>query len=331
LNNFSEHLSSSKNAALFSVHRLGGVLIPFTTPFTAEERIDHGAIRSNIEKWNRTGIIGYVALGSTGERVHLSERECLDVLETARREVPTSMAFIVGAGQQGTRETIREIKLFADTGADAALVITPHFYRRAMTPDALISFYSTVAEASPVPIILYNMPDNTGIALAADTVAKLSEHQNIIGLKDSSSDIVNFAEIVRLVPNDFAVMAGNGNLVFATMSAGANGAILAVACVAAQAAVSIVRAVENSEFEIARDLQRRLAPLARAVTSRFGIGGLKSAMELLGYSGGFVRAPLSNASEVTRTEIASLIDECGLFQADESLAESECMTGAIAK
>src|SRR2546423_5628458 len=215
-----------------SAHKfLSGVLLPITTPFKLDETIDTQGLISNIEKWNSTGVTGYVVLGSTGERVNLDERESLEVIETARRAVPDSMTFIVGAGQQSTRTTIAEIKRAAKVGAEAVLVITPHYYKSAITQDALVSHYRAVANASAVPVILYSMPDLTGIKIEPETAARLSEHQNIIGMKDSSADIAKFAETVRLAPDDFALMVGNGTVFCEALQAGARGGILAVGCV----------------------------------------------------------------------------------------------------
>src|SRR5436305_10036745 len=181
---------------------LSGLLLPVTTPFTGEEEFDAHAFHSNFEKWNPTGIIGYVILGSTGERVNLDEREYLEVIETARRAVPETLSFIVGAGQQSTRGTIAEIDRAAKAGAEAVLVITPHYYRPAITQAALIDHYSAVADASRIPIILYSMPDLTGITIQPETAARLSEHENIVGIKDSSNDVPRFSETVELCRKD---------------------------------------------------------------------------------------------------------------------------------
>lgn len=284
-------------------------MLPFPTPFTENAAIDNSSLRSNIEKWNLTGITGYVILGSTGERVHLEESECLEVIAAARAAVPEEMAFIVGAGQQSVRATTNEVRRVAEAGADAVLLITPHFYRGAMTQSALYSYYMAVADGATVPVLLYSMPDLTGIAIAPETIARLAEHENIIGLKDSSGDIINFAETVRLVPQGFAVLTGSGPLLYAALCAGATGAILAVGCVAPKLAVNIYGAVKAGEHERAREWQQRLTPLALAVTKRYGIGGLKAALDLIGYNGGYVRAPLQDANEEARRDIARLLEE----------------------
>ncbi|MGB7926254.1 MAG: dihydrodipicolinate synthase family protein [Pyrinomonadaceae bacterium] len=306
-------MGHDSSSARLSAKGLRGILLPFPTPFDRDESVDLKALRANIERWNGEGVSGYAALGSTGERAHLEERECLEVIEAAREVVPEGMTFVVGAGQQGTRATANEVRRFAAAGADAVLVITPHFYRGAMTQTALAAHYMAVADAATVPVILYSMPDFTGVVIAPETVARLSEHGNIIGIKDSSGDLINLAETLRLVPDGFAVMTGNGALLYAALSAGAQGAILAVGCVAARLCVEIYRAVEKGDYGRAREMQRGLTPLARAVTVRYGIGGLKAALDLLGFAGGEARGPLSAASREARDEIARLLEENGLM------------------
>ena len=299
-------LSKSSHAAL-SVRDLRGVLLPITTPFNSEGEVDLNALSSNIRKWNSSGVDGYVVLGSTGERVNLDEAEYLQVIETARREVadgPEGPAFIVGVGQQSTLGTINEIKRVAGTVAvDAVLVITPHFYRSAITQPALVEHYRAVADRSPVPLILYSMPALTGIKIEPETAARLSEHENIIGIKDSSADITGLQETVRLVRRDFAVFTGNGTVFYEGLRAGACGGILAVGCAAPALCLSIFEAVGAGEMERAEQLQAALSPLAAAVTTRFGIGGLKAALEMRGYAGGLPRAPLPAPDEAAREDI----------------------------
>ena len=286
---------------------LSGVLLPITTPFTANEDIDVAALKANIDRWNPTGISGYVVLGSTGERVNLDEREYLQVIETARAAAPETMTFVAGAGQQSTRGTIAEIERAAKAGAQAVLVITPHYYRPAITQQTLIEHYTAVADNVSVPVILYSMPDLTGIKIEPETAARLSEHENIIGLKDSSNDVAKMRETVETAQEGFAVTVGNGTVFREALQAGAIGGILAVGCVVPELCLAIYRAVEADENDRATSLQEKLTPLARAVTRTYGIGGLKAAMEIAGYVGGRVRAPLQPASEEARAEIEQLM------------------------
>ena len=289
--------------------KLCSVLLPITTPFHGDGAVDLSGLRSNIAKWNSTGIGGYVVLGSTGERVNLNESEQLEVITAAREEVPAERLFIVGVGQQSTRGTIQEIEQL--TGAvktDAVLVITPHFYRAAITQDALVEHYNTVADGAAVPLILYSMPALTGIKIEAETAAKLSQHSNIIGIKDSSNDIGALAETIKLVQDDFAVLTGNGTVLRDALSAGACGAILAVGCVAPELCLEIFRAAKVDNPQRNERLQGELTPLASAVTTRFGIGGLKAALEMIGYEGGHVRAPLRPPDDEARAEIRRCLE-----------------------
>jgi 4-hydroxy-2-oxoglutarate aldolase len=286
---------------------LSGVLLPTTTPFNDDESVNSDALVTNINKWNQTGISGYVLLGSTGERVNLDEGEFLEAIETARAAVPETLSFIVGAGQQSTRGTIDEIDRAAKAGAEAVLVITPNYYRPAITQEALIAHYTAVADAAKIPVILYSMPDLTGIKIEPDTAARLSAHENIIGLKDSSNDVAKLRETIQLCRTDFAVMIGNGTVFADALRAGACAGILAVGCVVPELCLEIYRVVKNNEGDRATELQNRLTPLARAVTKTYGIGGLKAAMEMAGYAGGAVRAPLRRAGEDACAEIERLI------------------------
>ena len=289
------------------LNKLRGVLLPITTPFSSD-LVDHAALRANIDRWSTTGIGGYVILGSTGERVHLDEREYRDVIETTRAAIPKGLAFIVGAGQQSVAGTIKEIERAAKAGADAVLVITPHYYRAAMTQAVLVNFYNAVADASSIPVVLYSMPALTGIKIESETIARLSEHQNIVGVKDSSNDVAGFVETVKLCPPDFAVLTGNGTVFLDALRVGATGAILAVGCVVPEICVAIFDAFKRGDEERASSLQARLTPLATAVTTKYGIGGLKAALDLAGYKGGAVRAPLRDADESARDEIALLLN-----------------------
>ena len=289
------------------LNKLQGVLLPVTTPFSKDGVVDLPALKSNLDRWSQTLITGYVFLGSTGERVHLDESEYLRIVEDARSNVSEDQAFIVGAGQQSTVGTIKEITRAAAAGADAVLVITPHFYRSAINQETLVGYYRDVADASPVPLLLYSMPALTGVKIEPETIARLSEHPNIVGVKDSSNDVAGFTETVRLCPSEFAVMTGNGTVLLDALRAGATGAILAVGCVVPELCVEIVRAFKAGDFERASTLQSKLTPLATAVTTRFGIGGLKAALDLAGYRGGSVRAPLQPPDETARTEIANLL------------------------
>jgi 4-hydroxy-2-oxoglutarate aldolase len=288
---------------------LRGILLPTITPFTETEALDLDALVFNIRKWSSTGITGFVLLGSTGERVHLEESEYVRTLEVTRNEVSGDLAFIAGVGQHSTRGAIAEINRAVQCGADAVLVLTPHYYRAAVTQEALVNHYTAVADAAAVPVLLYSMPALTGIKIEPETIARLSEHQNIIGVKDSSNDVAGFAATVKLCPPEFAVLTGNGTVLLDALQAGATGAILAVGCVVPEICIEIFNAFHRDEQQRAASLQAKLTSLAAAVTTRFGIGGLKAALDMAAYRGGTVRAPLRPADEAARAEIARLLKE----------------------
>jgi len=298
---------------------LSGLLLPITTPFAAGESIDAAGLRTNLNKWNGMGLTGYVVLGSTGERVNLDEQEYLEVIEITRAAVPESMTFIAGAGQQSTRATIKEIERAAAAGAQAALVITPGFYRSAITQASLLNHYRTIADATTIPILLYSMPDLTGVKIEPETAARLSEHENIIGIKDSSNEVEKFRETVTACRDDFAVMIGNGTVFADALSAGARGGILAVGCCAPELCLSIYQVFQADDETRANDLQNRLTPLARAVTKTYGIGGLKVAMEMAGFAGGAVRAPLRRPTRDACAEIETLL-RAATMSAPEAVA-----------
>jgi len=285
---------------------LKGLLLPITTPFSDAEEIDFSGLATNLESWNTAGVVGYVVLGSTGERVNLDESEYLRVIESARQSTPPELSFIVGAGQQSTRGTIQEVERAVQAGAEAVLVITPSFYRPAITQAALIAYYTAVADAAKVPVLLYSMPDLTGTRIEPETAAQLAEHANIIGMKDSSNDVEKSRQTSELVGPDFAMMIGNGTVFADALRAGARGGILAVGCCAPQICLEIFRAFQANDNDRATQLQERLTPLARAVTKTYGIGGLKTAMEMAGYVGGAVRSPLKRPNESAVTEIREL-------------------------
>ena len=301
---------------------LKGLLLPVTTPFTDDEVINFTGLNANIRKWAEAGVDGFVLLGSTGERVNLDEQEYAAVIQATRAVVPETLTFIVGAGQQSTRGTIKEIKRAKTAGAEAVLVITPSFYKSAITQDALIKHYQAIADASPAPVILYSMPDLTGITIQPETAARLSDHPNIIGMKDSSNDVARLAKAVRLAPEGFDLMIGNGTVFAEALKAGACGGILAVGCAVPDVCLEIHRAFKSGELDHASALQEKLTPLARVVTRTYGIGGLKTAMDMAGCVGGAVRAPLRLPNEDGRAEIKVLLREAknALKEAEFSMA-----------
>ena len=292
---------------------LRGVFPPIPTPFDAKGSVSLPALVENLERWNHYDLAGYVVLGSNGEAVYLTEEEKILVWKTARAAIPSTKLMIAGTGSESTQQTIDLTARAADAGADAAMVVTPHYYSSRMTKDSLGLHYDSVAEASRIPIVLYNVPKFTNVDMDAATIAQASHHPNIIGVKDSSGDIAKLADVVRLANPSFQVLAGTGSFFFAGLSLGAVGGVLALANVAPQESVDIHRLYQAGQWDEAAALQRRMLPVNRAVTAQFGIPGLKAALDMLGFYGGPVRSPLLNLAEDDREILRGILSEAELL------------------
>ncbi|MFB3853438.1 MAG: dihydrodipicolinate synthase family protein [Vicinamibacterales bacterium] len=290
---------------------LKGIYPPITTPFKDEE-VDFAGLESNVSRYMATGVAGVVVLGSNGEAPHLSESEARAVVEAVRARVPKGRWLIAGAGHYSTRETIAAARDAAKAGADLVLVKTPGYFKAMMTQEAFIRHFTAVADASPVPVILYDCPMFTGVSLQAATVARLAEHPNIAGIKESAPDIALVADFVTLTPASFQVVVGSAPTLFASLAVGAVGGIVALACVLPDLCVRLHTLVGQQRWVEALDLQRRLTPLARSITSAYGVGGLKAALDMAGYVGGLPRMPLVRPGpegiETIKNQIAALAE-----------------------
>ncbi len=290
-----------------------GILPPITTPFDAAGGLDLGALAANVERYERAGLAGYLAFGSNGEAVHLAADERRRVLETLRQAAP-GRPLVAGVNEQSTAAAIEAARRAADAGADAALVITPYFYKSAMTQDILRAFFEAVADASPLPVLAYNIPQNTGVTIAPRTLAELAAHPNFIGVKDSSGNLPALCDTLRLAPAGLAVNVGSAGILYPALAMGAAGAILAVACVAPEPCVELYQAVAKGDHGRARELQERLAPLAHLVTADLGVSGLKAAADLAGFAGGPPRAPLAPVDAAARERIRAVMAATGFFE-----------------
>lgn len=285
--------------------KLRGVMPPITTPFQ-NGKLALDKLKKNFQKWNKTGLSGYVVLGSNGEAVYLNDKEKIKVIEVSRNSIPKSKIMIVGTGMESTQETIRFTNQSAKMGADCALVVTPSYFKGSMKPQILHDHFISVAESSKIGILIYNVPQFTGINLEPEVVAKLSEHSNIIGIKDSSGNIQQLSEIASLSQKGFAVFVGSAPVFFPALCIGAVGGILAAAQVVPQACVNILNLFRKGKMDEARALQNRLTPLAKAVTTKYGIGGLKMALDMAAYFGGDPRPPLKRPGKEVEEELKKL-------------------------
>jgi len=286
--------------------KLSGVMPPITTPFQ-NGKLALDKLKKNFQRWNQTGLFGYLVLGSNGEAVYLNEREKIKVVEISRESIPKSKIMLVGTGMESTQETIRFTNQAAKLGADCALIVTPSYFKGSMKPQILYNHFISVAESSRTGILIYNVPQFTGINMEPELVAKLSEHSNIIGIKDSSGNIDQLSEIINLSQKGFAVFVGSAPVFFPALCVGAVGGILAIANVVPQECVRIKNLFDQKKLDEARVLQNRLTPLAKAVTTKYGIGGLKIAMDLAGYFGGNPRLPLKRPGQKVEEELKRLL------------------------
>ena len=290
-----------------------GILPPLTTPFDSTGEVDLDTLSRNLATYNQAGLAGYVAFGSNGEAAHLDSAERRAVLERLRRDAAPGHLLVAGVNALSTREAVRATAEAAEAGADAVLMITPYFYKGAMGPASLEVFFTTVADTSELPVLLYNVPKNTGVHLLPETIATLAPHPNIVGVKDSSGDLGSLAEILRQVPEDFQVLVGNAGILASALAMGARGAILAMACLHPGVCVAIHRAVAAGEWTTARRLQQQQAPVARWVTAKLGVPGLKAALDLAGLGGGDPRGPLLSLGHEDRGSLRQAMVESGLF------------------
>lgn len=292
--------------------KLDGIFAPLPTSFDQDEELSSGSMRDNIDKLSRTGLAGFLALGSNGELVNLTDDEKIMVYETAREAIPDNLIMLAGTGGQSTRETIRLTKAAARAGADAALVLNPFYFKGSMTREVLVNHYFAVAENSKIPVLIYNMPGNSGLDMDADTILAISAHPNIIGMKDSGGNLVKMGDIRHRVKPEFQILAGSAGFLLPALSVGAIGGILALANIAPDQCVSIYRDFVGGNLDRARETQLRMISINFAVTGKWGVPALKAAMDYLGYYGGPPRTPMLPVKEEVRDELIQLLNKCGI-------------------
>lgn len=284
--------------------KLQGIFPALTTCFDHDGNLYKNKVIHNIERLNQVALSGYVVCGSTGETPLLSVPERIRLMEWVREASAEGKILIAGVGAESVHETAELSNRAGSLGFDAALVLTPFYYRNQMhRPETQALFFRAVADRSKLPLLLYNIPQVTGYALPVDTIAALSHHPNIIGMKDSSGDLEKQAEAIRAVRPGFQILTGAGTSIAEALHNGACGAILAIANALPYVCLTVWEAYRMREHEAARDWQSRLVPAARLIASAHGIPGLKYAMDLNGYYGGPPRLPLIPPSAEAKIEI----------------------------
>jgi 4-hydroxy-2-oxoglutarate aldolase len=301
--------------------KLAGVFAPIPTPFDEHDQVDTHRLRAALDKWTERPLAGIVVLGSNGEAAFLDEVESDRVIVAAREAIPRHKVMIVGTGRETTQAAVKAAKRAAELGADYVLVRTPGFFKSQMTTDVFVRHYTAVADASPVPVLLYNFTAVTGVNLLPAAVARLATHENIVGMKESGGDIAQIAEVIANTPDDFQMLAGTLNTFYAALSIGCVGGILAPACVVAEACVRLYDLTLAGRHDEARQLQFQLLPIAKLLGGGgYGVAGLKAALAVIGYDVGIPRPPLVPAPEAAFTAVREALTQLSTVNSQLSTA-----------
>ena len=284
--------------------KLHGIFPPLATPFNADGDIYAAKVEHNVTKWNKTALAGYVVCGSTGESVHLTTGEKLLLFELVAKYAGAGKLLLAGTGVESVRETVALTNRAAELGYKAAMVRTPHYYKSLVNnAEAQMLYFRSVADQTRIPLMIYNWPQATGVDIPPQAVAELSHHPNIIAIKESSGNIEKVMQMIRETKPGFQVLVGSAPTLAPSFAVGAVGAVLAYANAAPYSTIAIWEAHRQREFDAAMDWQGRIARASVLVTTRYGIPGLKYAMDLNGYYGGPVRLPLTSIGPAARKEI----------------------------
>lgn len=287
---------------------LSGVFPALTTPFSSEGSVSIADLKHNIQMYNRIGLAGYVVMGSTGESVLLSKSEMEEVLVAMKESASRDKKLIAGTGAESTAETIERTKRAAELGYDAALVKTPYYYKPVYKPEVYFQHYRRVADASPIPVLLYSVPQFTGVALEALEVVALSEHPNIIGIKESSGNVQRVAEIIAGTSRDFQTLVGSAATIYPSLAIGARGAILALGSALPDKCVELYELFRQGKHEKARELQEVILRASKLIVSECGIAGVKYVMDQRRYRGGLPRLPLLPLKDEQKKRVNALLE-----------------------
>lgn len=295
-------------------HRFAGILVPVTTPFDpVTGEVAPVAFRENLRRWLEHPLDGIVLFGSTGEGILLDVEEKLRLVGFARDLVPPDLPLVAGVSAESTRAAIEQSRRLADAGAEAVLVHPPAYFGSVLTPASLRDHYLALADAAPVPVIVYHIPKYTHVTLEAGLVGELARHPNIAAVKDSSGDLKRFAEYADACGGQCRLLLGNGALLYAALELGAAGGIVAIGLLAPAECAALLRAFRDGARTRAGEIQERIAPVHREVVAKYGAAGVKAALDLLRYAGGRTRPPLRNLDGKEREHVARVLQGAGLL------------------
>jgi 4-hydroxy-2-oxoglutarate aldolase len=286
---------------------LSGIFPALTTPYHQDGSVALDHFKADLARYNQTGLAGYVVLGSTGESVLLSPAEAEALLVAGKEAAAPGKLLIAGTGVESTAETIARTKRAAALGYHAALVKTPYYYKPAYNAESYLRHYRAVADAAPIPILLYSVPIFTGMTLETPEIVALAQHPNIAGIKDSSGAMQRIVEVAAQAPKDFQVLTGSAGMLHPALVSGAKGAILALAAPLPEKCVELFHLFKAGHHGEAQTLQQHLALASKTIVSDGGIAGVKHAMDLRGYHGGLPRLPLLPLADAKKTQIAHLL------------------------
>jgi 4-hydroxy-2-oxoglutarate aldolase len=293
---------------------LCGIFPPITSPFNSDGELLIDRFKENLERWATAPLAGLTVLGSNGEAHFLSDQERLMLVREARPRIVADRTMIVGAGKESTFLTLEFTRKVADLGADYALVGTPCYYKARMVDDALFAHFWTIADESPIPILIYNVPQFTGVSTSAALIERLAAHENIAGMKESAGNLPLQAEIRRRTPERFQILVGSAPTLLPSLIQGACGGVVAIACALPSFMTELYETFRAGKWQKAAELQKRLTPPAEAVTGMFGIPGLKYAMTLMGFFGGEARLPLLPLKEDQQAKLSAIFQTAGVLE-----------------
>lgn len=291
---------------------LQGIFPPLPTSFDDQQELYPDMIRSNIARLSQFPLSGFLILGSNGELVMLSEKEKVAAYQAARKAIPNDRLMIAGTGGQSTRETILLTHEAAKAGADAALVLHPFYYKGLMDTKALVAFYHKVADVAEIPVIIYNMPANSGMDMTASAILEIAKHPNIIGLKDSGGNLAKMGQIIHQAGDDFQVLAGSAGFLLPALTMGAIGGILALANIAPAQCCDIFELFRQGKIAEAKVLQNSMVAPNTAVTRQWGVPALKQAMDQLGLYGGPSRHPIQPLDQTTIENVTNILTKANI-------------------
>ena len=292
-------------------YNLSGIFPPLTTPFTDEE-VDLNKLINNVKKYEPRNLSGYVLFGSNGESAFLTRDEKLQIISAVREQ--TKKILIAGTGSDSIRDTISLTNIAAEKGANYALIITPSFFKSEMKHHTFLNYYNRVAESVMIPVIIYNVPKFTNVNIETETIIELSKHPNIVGLKESTENTSRISEIASNTPESFKVFVGTASVLFPGLISGADGGILALANIAPDECLQIYLNYIAGKNKEALELQNKMIPVNRAITTKFGVPGLKAAMDLMGYDGDNPRLPLEPLNEAQIIELKAVLRKAYLIE-----------------